>query len=162
MSPTSETFNTNQIFPATSTVSTWLPTFTAGPAWPSFEPFRQKGNASLEAITVGSVATLRSKAGTFRIMHDKDFQGLLGLASEVHRLKIGLTFVVQAAKIFAKHHDQESVELLIQSVSMLSESRVLPERDGHGKFHITPQEIEQYGSEDDFELKASSIPRVSL
>jgi len=62
------------------------------------------------------VATLNGKAAMYRILRDEDFQKLLGLASEVHCIKEGISFVTKAAKIVAKHKDQESVELLIQSV----------------------------------------------
>ena len=103
------------------------------------------------------VATLNSKSATYRILRDDDFQKLLGLASEVHRIKNGITFVVKAAKIVAKHKDQESIELLIQSVSMLGDSRVLPERDGHDQFQITAEEIAE-NADDDFDVNAA-IPR---
>jgi hypothetical protein len=130
---------------------------TQGPYWASFEQFRTSGSTSLEGIRAGMVATLNSKSATYRILRDDDFQKLLGLASEVHRIKNGITFVVKAAKIVAKHKDQESIELLIQSVSMLGESRVLPERDGHDQFQITAEEIAE-NADDDFDVNAA-IPR---
>jgi len=91
-------------------------------------------------------------------MRDDDFQKLLGLASEVHRIKNGIIFVVQAAKIVAKHKDRESIELLIRSVSMLGESPLLPERDGHDQFEITAKEIAD-NTEDGFDLNTANIPR---
>jgi hypothetical protein len=94
----------------------------------------------------------------YRILRDDDFQKLLGLAAEVHRIKNGVPFVVKAAKIVAKHKDQDSIELLIQSVSLLGESRVLAERDGHGQFEITAEEIAENAG-DDFDVNAATIPR---
>ena len=142
---------------SSSTVSSWAPILTQGPYWASFEQFRTSGSTSLEGIRAGMVATLNSKSATYRILRDDDFLKLLGLASEVHRIKNGITFVVKAAKIVAKHKDQESIELLIQSVSMLGESRVLPERDGHDQFQITAEEIAE-NADDDFDVNAA-IPR---
>jgi hypothetical protein len=146
---------------STAALSNWSPTLVAGPYWPSFEQLRTGGTAALEGINLGSVGTLRTKSSVFRIMRDDDFQKLLGLASEVHRLKAGITFVVQAAKVVAKHKDQESIELFFQSVSMLSESRVLPQRDGHDQFVITPEEAAQ-NTEQGYEPKAADIPRPKL
>ena len=119
------------------------------------------GNTALDGIVAGSVATLHSRSGTFRIVRDDDFQKLLGLASEVHRLKQGLTFVVGAAKVVAKHKDLESVELLIQSVAMLGESRVLPQREGHNELSMTPEEVRESGA-DDFDVDTLQIPRPVL
>jgi hypothetical protein len=145
--------------PATvPTVLGWEPSLTLGPYWASFEQFRKAGSTAIENIRPGAVATLSGRSGTFRIVRDDDFQRLLGLASEVHRMKNGLTFVVQAARLVAKHKDQDSIELLIGSVSMLGESPVLPERDGHERFEITAKEIAD-NAEDDFDLNAASIPR---
>ena len=145
--------------PASSgTVSSWTPILTQGPYWGSFEQFRTSGTTSLEGIRPGMVATLNGKSATFRILRDDDFQKLLGLASEVHRIRNGVTFVVKAAKIVAKHQDRESIELLIQSVSMLGESHVLPERDGHDQFQITPEEIAECAG-DDFDINTVNIPR---
>ena len=69
--------------------------------------------------------------------------------------------VVQAAKIVAKHPDQEHVQLLIQSASMVAGSPVLPMREGHEAFRLTPEEEAELAS-DDFDLEAAEIPRPSL
>jgi hypothetical protein len=140
------------------TVSGWTPILTQGPYWASFEQFRTAGSTSLESIRPGMVATLNSKSATFRILRDDDFQKLLGLAAEVHRIRNGITFVAKAAKIVAKHKDRESIELLIQSVAMLGESRVLPEREGHDRFEMTAEEIAE-NAEDDFDASVADIPR---
>ena len=142
-------------------VSAWSPELVPGPCWSSFEQFRVGGNAALGEVVPGSVGTLRCKTATYRVLRDEDFQNLLGLASEVHRLKQGVTFVAQAAKVVAKHKDQESMELLFHSVSMLAESKVLPDRDGHALFAITDQEVAD-NVEDNLDLEPSDIPRPSL
>src|SRR5712692_6206581 len=143
---------------SSATVSGWMPALIQGPYWASFEQLRIAGSTAMEGIQPGTVATLSGKSATFRIMRDDDFQKLLGLASEVHRIKNGIIFVVQAAKIVAKHQDQDSIELLIRSVSMLGESPVLPERDGHDRFEITAKEIAD-NADDSFDVNTNNIPR---
>jgi hypothetical protein len=140
------------------TVSGWIPNLVQGPYWGSFEQFRTSGSSSLDGIRPGMVATLSGKSATFRILRDDDFQKLLGLSSEVYRIKNGITFVVQAAKIVAKHKDQESLELLFRSVSMLGESPILPEREGHDQFQITERESTD-NAEDGFDVNAVNVPR---
>jgi hypothetical protein len=139
--------------------ATWTP-LVLGPYWPSFEQLRVGGSTAIEGIKPGTVGTLSGKSGTFRILHDEDFQRLVGLAAEVHRIKNGVTFVIQAAKVVAKHKDEESIELLISSVRMLNESRVLPEREGHDSFVISREEAAE-NAEDDI-ISASDIPRPEL
>lgn len=149
-------------FCSTAAISKWSPGLIPGPEWPSFEQFRVAGTSGLESITIGCVATLQVKAKTFRILRDDDFQRLVGLASEVHRLKQGITFVLKAAKMVAKYpNDPDSIELLYQSASLLSESSMLPERDGHDTFQITQKEAEEHGKEI-FDIRASEIPRPTL
>jgi hypothetical protein len=113
-------------------------------------------------MDAGSIATLKIKSKTYRIIRDDDFQRLLGLASSVHRLKGGLTVAIKAARVVAKHPDDpESIDMLVHSVSMLSESSILPERQGHGEFQITPEEAEEFG-DDSGVVRASDIPRPTL
>jgi hypothetical protein len=153
------------VFTGSTSITNWSPNdLDAGTEWRSFEQFRLGGPAALEEITPGSVATIRVKSSTFRVLRDADFQHLIGLASEVHRLKRGITFVVQAAKVCAKHPDDpDSIELFYRSASLLSESNLLPEQDGHGSFKITADEAERYGEDDDLrEIRASDIPRPKL
>jgi hypothetical protein len=146
----------------TTAVSNWFPALVPGPEWRSFEQFRVAGSSALEGITVGSVATLQVKSRTFRILRDDDFQRIVGLASEVHRLKQGITFVVTAARVVAKYpNDPDSIQLLYRSASLLSESSMLPEREGHDIFHITPEEAEEH-KEEGFNIPASEIPRPQL
>ncbi len=93
-----------------------------GPTWNSFEDFRRHGNGALESIQERDAATLNTKAGTFRILREPDFQYLIGLAAEVSRMQLGMKFVYQAAKITQMHPDKESIELLIQSFSLIRPS----------------------------------------
>ena len=90
-------------------------------------------------------------------MRDQDFQRLIGVASEVHRIKNGIPIVLSAAKVVQKHNDKESIELLIRSAAMLGE--LLPERDGHHSFQITASEVLE-NSDDDLDL--DRIPRPSM
>ncbi|MDP8989460.1 MAG: hypothetical protein M3N41_05185 [Acidobacteriota bacterium] len=115
----------------------------------------------MEGFALNTVGTLQCKSSTFRILLDSDFQKLLGLATEVHRLKQGITIVMQAAKVVAKHSDEESIQLLIQTASMLNQSNLLPERDGHGEFHISPEESAEYG-QDPEDVESMDIPRPAL
>jgi len=132
-----------------------------GPTWSSFEQFRRGGGAALEEIPPHGVGTLRGKTGTFRVVRDEDFQRLLGLATDIHRLQNGLKFVIQAARVVAKHPDQEHVQLLIQSASLVAGSPVLPAREGHEAFELRPEEIADQSS-DDFDLETAEIPRPAL
>src|ERR1019366_4885268 len=129
-----------------------------GPVWRSFEQFRKGGSTALEEIPEHGVATLVGRGTTYRILHDADFQHLVGLAADVHRLQQGLNVVIQAAKVVAKHPDQEHVELLIHSAALFAGSPVLPTRDGHDAFQLTQEEIDGQAS-DGFNLENAAIPR---
>ena len=94
-------------------------------------------------------------------MREDDFQQLLGLAADIHRLRKWLRFVLQAAKVVAKHPDDEHVQLLIESASLVAGSPVLPEREGHEGFALTYEE-EAEEAADDFDLKTAEIPRPEL
>jgi hypothetical protein len=142
--------------------SNWSPNLTPGPEWRSFEQFRLGGAAALETIPTGSVAVLHVKSSTFNILRSEDFQKLIGLASEVHRLKEGITLMLTAAKIVGKYpNDPDGIEMLYKSASLLRESSMLPERGGHDAFHITDDERKEHGQQDD-DVKASEIRRPIL
>jgi hypothetical protein len=115
------------------------------------------GTTALDAIKLGSVGTLQTKTALYRILRDEDWQKLVGLASEVHRIRGGVTLVLQAAKVVAKHKDQDSFDLFYRSVSMLSESSLLPERDGHEGFDLTPDELAENADE---EKKSGVKPQI--
>lgn len=142
--------------------SPWSLDLVPGPQWTSFEQFRKAGPTALEYMSTHSVGTLRCKSATFRILFDSDFQRLLGLATEVSRLKQGITIVMKAAKVVAKHNDAESIELLIQTASMLNQSNLLPERDGHGEFHISREESAEFSESAGDDIETMAIPRPSL
>jgi hypothetical protein len=129
-----------------------------GPTWSSFEKFRKGGNTTLEEIPEHGVGTLVGKGVTYRVLRDADFQHLVGLAADVRRLQQGLNVIIQAARVVAKHPDQEHVELLIHSVALFAGSPVLPTRDGHDAFQLTQEEIEAQAS-DGFTLENAAIPR---
>lgn len=147
---------------STTSVSNWSPDLTIAQEWRSFEQFRVGGAAALDTISTGSVAVLHVKSNTFNILRSEDFQKLIGLASEVHRLKEGITLVLTAARIVGKYpNDPDGIEMLYKSASLLRESSMLPERDGHDAFHITEDESKEHGQEDDG-VKASEVPRPVL
>ena len=126
-----------------------------GPAWLSFEQFRIGGAAALSEIAPSQVGTLSSKTGVFRVVRDDDFQRLLGLATEVHRLRSGVRVVMRAARVVLKHNDRESIELLVESAASLADSCIPPERKGHAPFEITEEER----AENNESLDQSAIPR---
>jgi hypothetical protein len=132
-----------------------------GPTWSSFEQFRKGGNASLEDIPEHGVGTLVGRGVTYRILREADFQNLTGLAADVHRLQQGLNMIIQAAKVVAKHPDQEHVQLLIYSAALFAGSPVLPTRDGHDSFQLTQEEADAQAS-DEFNLENAVIPRPRL
>jgi hypothetical protein len=143
-------------------VSKWSPPLIPGPEWHSFEQFRVGGSTALEGIAIGSVATLQVKGKTFNILRSEDFQRLVGLAAEVHRLKQGISLVLKAAKMVGKYPDDpDGIELLYQSAALLSESSIFPERDGYDTFQVTEEEAKEHGKEG-LDIAASEIPRPKL
>jgi hypothetical protein len=108
------------------------PKLKPGPEWPSFEQFRTQGASGLDAVHKGRVGTLRTKGGLFRIVTDEDFQSLVGLASEVERLKNGLSTMVHAARVIREHPDSPSaIDLLVHIANQYSETRAFPAPVGH-------------------------------
>lgn len=144
----------NELLEETVVQSTPSLALVPGPTWNSFEQFRRGGQSVLDEIPVHGVGTLRGKSGTFRVLRDEDFQRLLGLSSDIHRLQNGLNFVIQAARVVARHPDQEHVQLLIQSASMVAGSPVLPVREGHESFELSAEE-QATQSADEFELETA-------
>jgi hypothetical protein len=129
-----------------------------GPVWVSFEQFRKGGSTSLEEIPEHGVGTLVGKGVTYRILREADFQNLLGVAADVHRLQQGLKIIIQAAKVVAKHPDDEHVQLLLHSAALFAGFPILPTREGHDAFELTQEEVEAQAS-DDFNLENAKIPR---
>jgi hypothetical protein len=131
-----------------------------GPIWHCFDDFRKEGNAGLEKIPPNGVGVLNCKVGSFRIIRDRDFQFLVGLAGDVIRLQGGLKVVMQAAKIAIKHPDEDHLRLLMRSVELVAECPELPQHEGHEPRRLTTKEL----TEDpisDFDAQTAEIPRPS-
>jgi len=91
-------------------------------------------------------------------MRDADFQALLAIAADVHRLQKGLRVVKQAAQVFARHPDQEHVQLLLASASLITDYPEPSQGQGHGSIQLTPWEIEEESSEG-LNLSLDEVPR---
>jgi hypothetical protein len=109
-----------------------IPTISLTPStsWNSFEQFRTSGANTLATITPGTVGTLQTKTGQYRILNEADFQQLVGLATDVQRLQQGLSVVMRAVRVVENHpEDADTLALLVETVSMLGNiSTVLPTR----------------------------------
>jgi len=127
-----------------------------GPGWSSFEKFRTEGAKALESLKNGKVATLQTKTGQYRIIEEHDFQKLLGLASDVERLSGGLRVLLQTARVVQKHPDADSLNLLIETVSMLSSLPQIPTRDS---FEPLPPENINVDLDDEVDLDPHQIER---
>ena len=116
--------------------------FEVGTTWSSFERFRQSGPSGLEQIRFGTMGVLQSKGAQYRILADADFQYLLGLATEVDRLKQGLHVVMCAARVVEKHTDKDSIDTLMAAISMIK----IPELPIRNEFsNIKPEGINTAG-----------------
>lgn len=129
----------------------------SGPSWSSFEKFRAEGAKALESIKDGTVATLHTKTGQYRILEEHDFQKLLGLARDMERLRGGLRVVVKAVRIVQKHPDDpDSLNLLAEAVAMLGG---LPELSTHKGFeHLIPEGLD-VEPDDEVTLDPNQIER---
>ncbi|MEB3215443.1 MAG: hypothetical protein VKN72_04160 [Nostocales cyanobacterium 94392] len=101
---------------------------TSAGQWNSFEQFRTSGVNALANITPGTVGTLSTKTGQYRILTESDFQHLLGIATDVERLQQGLNVVMRAVQVVRNHpQDADTLALLVETVTMLGTmSTVLP------------------------------------
>jgi hypothetical protein len=128
-----------------------IPTISLTPStsWNSFEQFRTSGANTLATITPGTVGTLQTKTGQYRILNENDFQQLVGLATDVERLQQGLSVVMRAVRVVENHpEDADTLALLVETVSMLgSISTVLPTRSS-----FPPLEPEDISAESDDEV----------
>jgi len=111
---------------------------------------------ALESLKNGKVATLQTKTGQYRIIEEHDFQKLLGLASDVERLSGGLRVLLQTARVVQKHPDADSLNLLIETVSMLSSLPQIPTRDS---FEPLPPENINVDLDDEVDLDPHQIER---
>ncbi len=100
--------------------------FTQTASWSSFDKFKLEGATALERVTQGSVGTLTTKSGQYRILTDSDYQALLGLASEVRRIKEGLNAIIATATVARRHQDSQSLEALMQVVIAVGDLPRLP------------------------------------
>jgi hypothetical protein len=75
------------------------------------------------------VATLQTKSGQYRVLEERDFQAILGLARDVERLRGGLRVVIKAARAVHQHPDDVSLDTLIEAVSLVGSLPTLPIRE---------------------------------
>ena len=129
--------------------------------WSSFEQFRKEGSKALESIKEGIVGTLFSKTGQYRIMTEKDFQKLYGLARDVERLRGGLRLVTVAVRAVQKHPDEETIKVLEEACrfgnAQLGNLPALPTRDTFEP--LEPENKDDLDSEDDVILNPKEIER---
>jgi len=125
--------------------------------WSSFEQFRKEGSKALESIKKGMVGTLFSKTGQYRIMIEKDFQELSGLARDVERLRGGLRLVTVAVRAVKKHPDEETIKVLEEAISQLGNLPALPTRDTFSP--LEPENKDDIDNDDDVILNPKEIER---
>jgi|GEM_PF-1284494 len=133
-----------------------------GPSWGSFEKFRVQGAGALSQIKPGAVGILTSQGRQFRVMHENDFQQIIGLARESDRARQGLRVIHAAVRTVQEHPGQSSLNTLVEAALLLSESPVLPTRR---RFELLqPERGEQWaddaaGEEDEVELNPKAVRR---
>jgi hypothetical protein len=129
-----------------------------GPTWNSFEGFREHGLRQLKSIPKRSVATLHCKSGSFRILREDDFQWLVGIASEVARVRNGFNVALSAARVAIQHPDEQHLNLFIDIANTAFQSPLLPYKEGHQGFQLSSEELAAE-SADDFDPQTANIPR---
>ncbi len=117
-----------------------------GPYWSSFEKFRIEGAKALETVKNGVVAILGTKTGQYRILEESDFQKLYGLAQDVNRIRGGLRVALSAARAVQKHPDSETLNVLVESITLLGS---LPELPSRQTFEPLLRENDELEFEDD-------------
>lgn len=125
-----------------------------GPAWASFEQFRNEGYRALEQVKEGAVASLVTKTGKYRVLSEKDFQEVYGLTQEVHRLGGALRLVRLAALAVREHNVPSTVEALLAAVELLEQTPGLAVRGGHEEF--PPEGLDLEG-DDELILDAAEL-----
>lgn len=118
-----------------------------GLSWWSFEKFRIEGAKALEPVKNGTIATLQTRTGQYRIIEEGDFQRMYGLARDLERLRSGLRLVLSAARSVQKHQDSATVEVLLESVKLLESLPELP--TGEDFEALMPEGIALENLEDD-------------
>lgn len=131
---------------------------TPATSWNSFEQFRTAGANALSTIAPGTVGTLQTKTGQYRILNETDFQQLVGIAAEVQRLQQGLNVVMKAVRVVENHpEDTDTIALLTETVAMLGNiSTVLPTRSNFPP--LTPEEL-PIDPEDEVALSPELVTR---
>ncbi|GAB4458620.1 MAG: hypothetical protein OHK0029_20110 [Armatimonadaceae bacterium] len=136
-----------------------------GPHWTSFEKFRVQGREGLLGIQPGSVGTLSTPDGTYRILREDDFQHLLGLAREADRIRGGIRMIRRVATFMQEQDNSRSGRLLLELTEELGEIPALPTR--RERERLTPENLpsdqENNGfssvEDDDVELNPAALRR---
>jgi hypothetical protein len=132
--------------------------FKVGPTWQSFEKFRACGAKALESIKDGIIGILHTKTGQYRILEERDFQKLYGLARDVDRLQGGLRIVVSAARALKKDPDNlDIMEVLLQSITFLGSLPELPTRE---KFESLLVETSELDEDDEVIMDSKELERL--
>lgn len=132
--------------------------FKVGSTWRSFENFRQEGAKALESIKDGIVGILHTKTGQYRILEERDFQKLYGLARDVDRLQGGLRIVVSAARALKKNPDNpDTMSVLLQSITFLGSLPELPTRE---KFESLLVETDELDEDDEVIMDSKELERL--
>jgi hypothetical protein len=129
-----------------------------GPTWTSFEKFRIDGAKQLEQVHSGHIGTLLTKTGQFRVLAERDFQQLLGLAKEIDRVRGGLRVVISAARVVQQHPDSSSMQVLMDAVSLLGELPILPTQTGHTPLEL--EDLDELEEDDEIISDPALIPRA--
>ncbi len=118
--------------------------FKVGQTWRSFEKFRTEGAKALESIKDGIVGILHTKTGQYRILEERDFQRLYGLARDVDRLQGGLRIVVSAARALKKDPDNlDTMSVLLESITFLGSLPELPTREKFESLFVETSELDE-------------------
>jgi hypothetical protein len=132
--------------------------FQVGPTWQSFEKFRACGAKALESIKDGIVGILHTKTGQYRILEEKDFQELYGLARDVARLQGGLRIVVSAARALKKDPDNlDTMKVLLESITFLGSLPELPTRE---KFEPLLIENSDFDEDDEVIMDSEELEKL--
>lgn len=128
-----------------------------GPSWKSFEQFRSEGAKALSPVQKGKVAILHTKTGQYRILEESDFQKLYGLARDVERIQGGLRMVYKAVRAVEKNQDEETMEVLMESINLLGNFPELPTRSTWDD--LTPEDLDSTVDDDEVTLSPEDIER---
>ncbi len=134
------------------------PSLRPGRVWKSFEQFRLGGQSELTALASGEIGQLLTRVGSFRLLHEEDFQRLYGLARDVERIQNGLRVILAAARSAEKHRDEVTLDALLEAVALCANIPPPPIRSGNSS--VAPEGLAL--DDDDLEgieLNPNAIPR---